>query len=147
MERKESARKSVDKYFQKITYGVLPAQLKVRFREAKDIFYNMCDLKVIWNELPDEAEDQALELQLQIEALDTQRETIWRESTTGRNTKPSCPQSQARITQRLTPQQLYPEESKPGKLMSGRRTSELKNGKKSSRRRAANLSESRSSSK
>mgnify|MGYP003642685579 CR=1 FL=1 len=67
------------KYFSKIRYAELPAELKVRFRKAKDLFYDMCDLKFQLNDLPDEAEKEALTIMLQIEDLDEQKDTIWKE--------------------------------------------------------------------
>ncbi|MBT0607637.1 hypothetical protein [Aequorivita echinoideorum] len=73
---KELAAKS---YFQKIRYGELPPELKERFRKAKDLFYDMCDLKFQLNDLPDEKENEALSLMLQIEELDEQKDTIWKE--------------------------------------------------------------------
>ena len=75
-ELKDLASKS---YFKKIRYAELPPELRLRFRKLKDIFYNMCDLKFLFNELPDEAEKEALELMLQIDALDEQKDTIWKE--------------------------------------------------------------------
>lgn len=73
---KEEASK---KYFAKIRYGELPAELKVRFRKAKDLFYDMADLKFQLNDLPDESEAEALTIMLQIEDLDEQKDTIWKE--------------------------------------------------------------------
>lgn len=73
---KEEASK---KFFAKIRYGELPAELKVRFRKAKDLFYDMCDLKFQLNDLPDEKEAAALALLLAIEELDDQKDTIWKE--------------------------------------------------------------------
>jgi len=67
------------KYFSKIRYGELPAELKARFRKAKDLFYDMCDLKFKLNDLPDESEAEALAIMLQIEDLDEQKDTIWKE--------------------------------------------------------------------
>lgn len=66
-------------YFQKIRYGELPPELKLRFRKLKDLFYDMCDLKFQFNDIPDEAEDASLSLMIQIDALDEQKDTIWKE--------------------------------------------------------------------
>ncbi len=73
---KEEASK---KFVAKIRYGELPPELKPRFRKARDLFYDMCDLKFIHNDLPDEAESEALAIMLQIEDLDEQKDTIWKE--------------------------------------------------------------------
>lgn len=62
-----------------IKYAHLPAELKPRYRELGDIFYQMCDLKFILNEIPPKAEKEALAIILQIEELDDQRTMIWRE--------------------------------------------------------------------
>lgn len=79
MDRKQVIEQSAGSYFKKIKYGELPPELRVRFKKLKDLFYEMCDLHFIWLDLPDEAEEEALELQLQIFNLDEQRETIWKE--------------------------------------------------------------------
>ena len=106
-ERKESKARSADTYFKKIKYGELPAELKVRFRLAKDIFYDMCDLKFALNDLPDSAEHQALDIQLQIEALDEQRETIWKELEHWQEYKTMLPTKADEDFSQLTPQKLF----------------------------------------
>jgi hypothetical protein len=105
--RKEVKAKSANSYFKKIQYGALPAELKLRFRLAKDIFYDMCDLKFALNDLPDEAEDKALELQLQIEALDEQRETIWKELEHWQEYKTMLPTKADIDFSSLSPQKLF----------------------------------------
>lgn len=71
--------KSSDRYFKPIRYGELPSDLKLRFRELKDIFYDLCDLKLALNDVPDENEEEALEIQIKIEELDVERAVIWKE--------------------------------------------------------------------
>ncbi len=65
--------------FKRVKYAELPSELKVRYRELHDIFYQMCDLKFILNDVPAKQEKEALAIQLQIEELDEQRTIIWRE--------------------------------------------------------------------
>lgn len=72
-------KRSEERQFKAIKYAMLPGELKLRYREAKDIFYQLCDLKFILNDLPAEEVKQALAIQLQIEELDEQRAIIWRE--------------------------------------------------------------------
>lgn len=62
-----------------VKYAHLPPELKPRYRELGDIFYQMCDLKFILNDIPKKAEKEALAIILQIEELDDQRTLIWRE--------------------------------------------------------------------
>ncbi|MCT8340505.1 hypothetical protein MG296_10605 [Flavobacteriaceae bacterium TK19130] len=66
-------------YFKKVKYGELPPKLKVRFRKLKDLFYDLCDLKFELNELPPEKEEEALDIQIKIDAIDSQKDTIWKE--------------------------------------------------------------------
>ncbi|MDN3595314.1 hypothetical protein [Zunongwangia endophytica] len=79
MERKNQIEQSASAYFQKIKYNELPAVLKVRYRQLKDLFYDMSDLKFVLNDLPTKEVNKALKIILKIEALDEQREMIWRE--------------------------------------------------------------------
>jgi len=79
MERKNQIEQSANAYFQKIKYNELPAVLKVRYRQLKDLFYDMSDLKFVLNDLPAKEVNKALKIILKIEALDEQREMIWRE--------------------------------------------------------------------
>ncbi|WP_283640112.1 hypothetical protein [Mesonia mobilis] len=79
--RKQQKEDSAKSYFQKIKYGELPPELKIRFRLLKDVFYDMCDLHYALLEVPEDSkyDDDALEIMLQIEALDDRRTTIWKE--------------------------------------------------------------------
>jgi hypothetical protein len=106
-ERKNAVEQSARSYFQKINYAELPGELKLRFRELKDIFYNMCDLHFIWSDLPEEAEKEALELQIKIEALDEQRDTIWKELDHWQKFKTMLPTKTEEDFSSYTPQQLY----------------------------------------
>lgn len=106
-ERNEAKTKSANSFFKKILYGALPAELKVRFRLAKDIFYDMCDLKFALNDIPDNAERKALDLQLKIAALDEQRETIWKELEHWQQYKTILPTKSDMDFSGLTPQKLF----------------------------------------
>lgn len=75
-QQKETAAKQE---FNRVKYAELPPELKVRYRQLKDTFYQMCDLKFILNDVPKKQEKEALAIQLQIEELDEQRTIIWRE--------------------------------------------------------------------
>ena len=105
---------SAKREFNKIKYNELPAELKVRFREAKDIFYNLCDLKVALNDVPAASTKEALAIQLQIEELDDQRKTIWKELEHWKNHKTLLPSTAEDFTS-YTPGQLY---KKKGNLAS-----------------------------
>lgn len=72
-------KKSAERFFQRITYASLPPELKPRYREVRDLFYDMCDLKFILNDIEEVVSPQALAIQLQIDELDTQRALIWKE--------------------------------------------------------------------
>lgn len=73
---KQSALK---KEYGSIKYAHLPPELKLRYRELGNIFYQMCDLKFILNDLKPKEESHALQIILQIEELDDQRTMIWNE--------------------------------------------------------------------
>lgn len=79
MDRNQVIEQSAGSYFKKIKYGELPPELRVRYKQLKDLFYEMCDLHFLWLDLPDEAEEEALKLQLEIFSIDEQRDTIWKE--------------------------------------------------------------------
>lgn len=91
LERNQVKAEAAKSYFQKIRYGELPAELKLRFRKLKDVFYDMCDLKFEMNDLPDEAEGESLRIQIEIEKLDEQRSTIWKELEHWQNYKTMLP--------------------------------------------------------
>lgn len=107
LERNQIKEESSKAYFQKIRYGELPPELKLRFRKLKDLFYDMCDLKFLANDLPDEAEEEALELQLQIEILDERKDGIWKELEHWQNFKTILPTKTDDDFSKLTPQELF----------------------------------------
>lgn len=94
-------------YFEKINYGELPDVLKKRFRELKDIFYDMLDAKTVLNGLPEAAEIDALKVMLHIEALDDQRDMIWKELDHWKHFKTLLPTQTEEDFKTLTPQKLY----------------------------------------
>src|SRR5690606_38877031 len=73
---KENSQKIV---FGSIRYGDLPPELRIRYQEAAQLFYKLCDLKFALNDLPAASTDEALSIQLQLEELDDKREHIWKE--------------------------------------------------------------------
>lgn len=78
-ERKQIAEVSANNFLQKIRYNELPPELRVRYRKIKDLFYDMCDIKFLLNDLPKKAEIEALKMQLAIESLDDEKQLIWKE--------------------------------------------------------------------
>lgn len=77
--RNHQAQQSVNREFGMVKLGDLPPQLRPKFLKAQTVFYNMIELKFALNDLPASAEESALKIQLQIEALDDQRDAIWTE--------------------------------------------------------------------
>lgn len=72
-------KKTVKTQLDPIRYADLPGELKIRYKQLKDLFYEMCDLKFLLNDLPKNATKKALDLQLQIEDLDDNKSKIWKE--------------------------------------------------------------------
>jgi len=77
--RKLQAQQSITREFSNVRLGDLPPELRPKFLKAQSIFYQMIELKFALNDLPAKAETSALKMQLQIEVLDEQRDTIWTE--------------------------------------------------------------------
>jgi len=73
--REESAKQ----YFKSVVYAELPQELKARYRLLKDFFYDMCDLKLELNDLPDKAVNHALKIQVEIDKMDQKKQLIWDE--------------------------------------------------------------------
>lgn len=76
-QRQQQANESLKREFGGIKLGDLPAELRPEFLKAQSVFYQMIELKFALNDLPAEAEEDALKIQLQIEALDDTRDAIW----------------------------------------------------------------------
>lgn len=80
-EHKETQLKTAS--FKKSTYSIkyaeLPGELRPRFIELRDLFYQKSDLKFLLNDVPPKDEKTALALQLQIEELDDKRLIILKE--------------------------------------------------------------------
>lgn len=70
---------SLQKEFSMVRIGDLPAELRIRYSRARNIFFEMIELKFALNDLPAKAEDSALKIMLQIEDLDEERDLIWKE--------------------------------------------------------------------
>lgn len=101
---KESSAKA---YFEKVKYGELPDVLKKRYRELKDVFYDMLDAKDVLNASPPQAEADALKIMLHIEALDDQRDLIWKELDHWKQFKALLPTRTEEDFSKMTPQKLY----------------------------------------
>lgn len=70
---------SLQQEFSLVKIGDLPAELRIRYSKARNIFYNMIELKFQLNDLPANAEDEALKIMLEIDSLDEERDLIWKE--------------------------------------------------------------------
>lgn len=106
-EKEELIQKSSQSYFQKVKYGDLPAELRPRFKRIREVWFEMCDLKFDLNAIPADKENQALEIILQIEALDEEKEMIWREIDHWKLHKTILPTKTEEDFTGLTGQQLY----------------------------------------
>ncbi|TQI71804.1 hypothetical protein JM79_2753 [Gramella sp. Hel_I_59] len=107
MDRKAVIHQSAGSYFKKIKYAELPPELRVRYKQLKDLFYAMCDLHFLWLDLPDEAEEEALKLQLEIFSLDEQRDTIWKELDHWDTYRTILPTKSSEDFSGLSPKDLY----------------------------------------
>jgi hypothetical protein len=70
---------SLQQEFSMVKIGDLPAELRMRYSRARNIFFEMIELKFALNDLPAEAEETALKIMLQIDDLDEERDLIWKE--------------------------------------------------------------------
>lgn len=107
MDRKAVIHQSAGSYFKKIKYAELPPELRPRYKELKDLFYKMCDLHFLWLDLPDEAEEEALKLQLEIFSLDEQRDTIWKELEHWDTYRTILPTKSSEDFSKLSPKDLF----------------------------------------
>lgn len=70
---------SLQQEFSMVRIGDLPAELRMRYSRARNIFFEMIELKFALNDLPAKAEESALKIMLQIDDLDEERDLIWKE--------------------------------------------------------------------
>lgn len=77
--RKHITTESAKAEYQGILIGSLPASLRQRYSKAYNLFMQMIELKFALNDLPPEANDSALKMILEIEAIDDERDLIWKE--------------------------------------------------------------------
>lgn len=79
-EQTQQARKSqgFQTAYGHLRYHELPDPIKKHYREIKDLFYDLCDLKFALNALPPKAVSEALALQGKILRLDAQRQLLWK---------------------------------------------------------------------
>lgn len=106
-EKENLIQKSSQQYFQKVKYGDLPAELRPRFKRIREVWFQMCDLKFELNDVPVKKEKEALQLELQIEALDEEKEMIWKEIDHWKLHKSILPTKTEEDFTGLTGQQLY----------------------------------------
>lgn len=98
---------SSKRYFNKVRYGELPKVLKLRFRELKDLFYDRCDLKFTLNDLEDNREKEALQLQIKIFEKEQQQGQIWKELDYWQAHKSLLPADTDDDFTKLNPHDLY----------------------------------------
>ena len=79
VQRNAVKQESLQQEFGMVRIGDLPAALRIRYSRARNIFYEMIELKFALNDLPAEAEESALKIMLQIDNLDEERDLIWKE--------------------------------------------------------------------
>lgn len=79
LEYKNEIVKRSDSEAEKIKYNILPHDLKQKYRVAINLFYDMCDLKEVLNDVPKETESKALSIQIQIRKKDEEKMLIWKE--------------------------------------------------------------------
>jgi len=77
VERKQQVNTSLQRAFNGVRLGDLPAELRTKFVKAQTIFHEMIELKFALNDLPAKAQQTALKIQLKICDLDEQRDAIW----------------------------------------------------------------------
>jgi hypothetical protein len=77
--RRQQSNESADLEYKGIMLGDLPAELRVRYSKARNIFVEMIELKFALNDLPAKAEESALKIMQQIEKYDEERDLIWEE--------------------------------------------------------------------
>lgn len=106
-ERTDLIQRSVQSQIKKIRLGDLPKELRPRFRRLSDLWYQMCELKFDFNDLPPKKEKEALQIILQIEALDQEKSMIWKEIDHWNKYKTLLPVETNEDFSNLTPQQLY----------------------------------------
>lgn len=106
-ERKQIAEVSANNFLQKIRYNDLPPELRLRYRKIKDLFYDMCDIKFLLNDLPKKSEVQALKMQLSIEALDEEKQLIWKELDHWQDHKALLPTKQDTDFSKMTFKELF----------------------------------------
>lgn len=70
---------SLQQEFAMVRIGDLPAELRVRYSRARNIFFEMIELKFLLNDLPANAEEKALKIMLTIDDLEEERDLIWKE--------------------------------------------------------------------
>lgn len=104
-EKKAAINSSSQKQFKSVRMGDLPKELRPRFKRQKNLFYEMCELKLEMNESP--PEKNTLDIQLAIEALDQEIDLIWKEIDHWMNYKTILPGKTDTDFSKIPPQKLY----------------------------------------
>ncbi len=102
--KRKNLKESVKREFGGIRFSDLPSELRPRFKAMVAVFYQVCELKLQLNDLPDQSEKEALLLQTQIFDLFEFRDLVWRELDYWKQQKRLLPQPT--VLKHLTPAQM-----------------------------------------
>ncbi|WP_421801771.1 hypothetical protein [Flagellimonas sp.] len=75
--RKVIAQKSAEKEYDGIRMGDLPHELRPKFSRARTLFYEMIELKFFLNDMEASDRENALQVILEIEKRDEERDLLW----------------------------------------------------------------------
>jgi len=75
--KKVIAQKSAEKEYHGIRMGELPSELRPKFSRARTLFYEMIELKFLLNDLDRDDRKSALQIILEIEKRDEERDLLW----------------------------------------------------------------------
>lgn len=92
--------------FKGVRIGDLPPELRVRFLKAKNLFFEMIELKFALNDLPPEAQQSSLKIMVAIDKLDEERDLIWKELNHWKTYRKLLPLPVDELN-KLTPAKLY----------------------------------------
>jgi len=107
LEKASLIHNSTQNQLKKIRLGDLPKELRPKYKKLSDLWYQMCELKFVFNELPPKNEKQALQIILKIEALDQEKDMIWKELDHWQKFKTILPQETEEDFSKLSPQELF----------------------------------------
>jgi len=106
-EKQDLIHKSAATEFKRVRLGDLPKELRPKYKRLSDLWYQMCELKFAFNDLKPQNEKQALQIILNIEKLDEERDFIWKELDHWTKFKTLLPVKTEENFSELTPRDLY----------------------------------------